>query len=244
MTRAVLLHGWGMSAQIWSELRVQLPRDAQAPDLPGYGTADTLSPYTLDAVVERVACDVRGAGAPIDLIGWSLGGLIAMHWAAVRPHQVRRLVLLGATPRFVAADDWGHGVPPAILRIFNVELQRTPEALMRRFSALQAQGEAEADAEEIAATLYARRGHASAQALRDSLALLGESDIRTSLPRITQPTLILHGQQDAIIGVDAARWTAAQVPHACLQVLDGCGHALPLSHAAACAQWIERFLDE
>lgn len=244
MTRAVLLHGWGMSAQVWSELRARLPQHASAPDLPGYGTADALSPYTLDAVVERVACAVRGADAPIDLIGWSLGGLIAMHWAAVHPQQVRRLVLLGATPRFAAADDWGHGVPPAMLRIFNVELQRTPEALMRRFCALQAQGEAEADAEEIAAMLYTRRGRASAQTLRDSLALLGESDIRAALPRITQPTLVLHGRRDAIIGIDAARWTAAQLPHARLQVLDGCSHALPLSHAAACAQWIERFLDE
>jgi pimeloyl-[acyl-carrier protein] methyl ester esterase len=242
MTRAVLLHGWGMSAQIWSELRAHLHRDVQAPDMPGYGVANALSPYTLDAVVERVACDVRGASAPIDLIGWSLGGLIAMHWAAVHPQQVRRLVLLGATPRFVTADDWAHGVPPAMLRIFNVELRRTPEALMRRFSALQAQGEA--DAEEIAATLYARQGHASAQTLRDSLALLCESDIRAALPRITQPTLVLHGRQDAIIGIEAARWAAAQLPHARLQVLDGCGHALPLSHAAACAQWIERLLDE
>ncbi len=239
MTRAVLLHGWGMSAGVWSELHARLHRDVCTPDLPGYRAANVLAPYTLDAVVDRLA---RDADETVDVVGWSLGALIAMHWAAVRPRQVRRLVLLGATPRFVATDDWAHGVTPAMLRIFNAELKRAPDALMRRFCALQAQGEAEAD--ERAAMLYALRGHASAQTLCDSLALLGGSDLRGELSTFAQPTLILHGQRDAIIPVDAARWMATRMPHPQLRIFDDCGHALPVFRAAACAQWIERFLDE
>ncbi|HEY9380041.1 MAG TPA: alpha/beta fold hydrolase [Burkholderiales bacterium] len=241
MTREVVfLHGWGMRAGVWDVLRSQLAgRNTRALDLPGYGATAAPGAYTLDAVVDRLASE---AAAEIDLVGWSLGGLIALHWAARRPTQIRRLVLLSATPCFVANTGWPHGASAATLRIFMAQLKQSPDALMRRFCVLQAEGEENADA--ILATLYAQRADATAQTLLDSLALLGMSDVRSTLAALTQPTLILHGEGDAVTPVSAARWMSEQLPHAHLQCFGDCGHALPVSHVMACAQSMEIFLDE
>ncbi|HEY9379935.1 MAG TPA: alpha/beta fold hydrolase [Burkholderiales bacterium] len=236
----VCLHGWGMRSGVWDALRSQLAgRSTRAVDLPGYGAAAALEAYTLDAVVDRLASE---AGAEIDLVGWSLGGLIALHWAARRPAQVMRLVLLSATPCFAETLDWPRGVSAATLRIFMAQLKQSSDALMRRFCALQAEGEE--NAVELSATLYAQRAEASSQTLVDSLSLLGTSDVRCALAALTQPTLILHGEGDAVTPVSAARWMSEQLPYAHLQCFSHCGHALPVSHATACAQSMERFLDE
>src|SRR5690606_20829633 len=146
----VLLHGWGMRAAFWRGICAQLADcDVLTPDLPGYGAAPGPSPYALDAVV-----DVLAGAVPeeVDLVGWSLGGTIAMHWAATHPEQVRRLVLIAATPRFVGHAEWAHGVSPAVFRVFGAQLQRDPAALMQRFCVLQAEGEAQPEA--VAARLY------------------------------------------------------------------------------------------
>jgi pimeloyl-[acyl-carrier protein] methyl ester esterase len=210
-----------------------------APHLPGYGDAPMLEAYTLDAAAEALA---KAAETPVDLVGWSLGGLIAMQWAVSRPAQVRRLVLLNATPCFVAQPGWVHGVPSATLRLFHAQLAREPATLMARFQGLQAQGVSDPDA--LAAKLRAHEAAASPAALQASLALLGTHDLRAAFASLVQPTLILHGSLDAVTPVGAAQGMAAQLPHARLQHINDGGHALPVSHAEACAERISSFLHE
>lgn len=239
MSALVLLHGWGMSARVWDDLRGALHVSARASDLPGYGHAPIPARYTLDAAVEQLA---REAGDVVDVVGWSFGATLAMHWASIRPQQVRRLVLLAATPRFAAAEDWPHGVSAQTLQTFEGELQRSPDALMRRFCTLQAQGEH--DARAFAGALGDLRTRAAPSVLAASLALLAASDLRERYRALTQPMLLLHGERDAIVPVAAARWMAAHNAHAQLEVFDAAGHALPVSQAAVCARRIERFLHE
>lgn len=236
----ILLHGWGMAATIWNDMRSALrSASVSTPDLPGYGEALEPNAYTLDEVVGALANAVE---TPVDLVGWSLGGLIAMRWAATRPAQVRRLVLLNATPCFVTRSDWPHGVSPAALRLFHTQLKRAPAVLMARFRELQAQGVSDPDV--LAVKLNAHAAAASPTVLQDSLALLGEHDLRAEFAALSQPTLILHGRADAVTPMGAAQWMAAQLPRARLQLFNDGGHALPVSHASACAEWISSFLHE
>src|SRR5690606_26484079 len=112
----VLLHGWGMRALLWQGVRERLADvDVRTPHLPGYGATVAPAPYCWDSVVGSLACE---APKQVDLVGWSLGGTIAMHWAMTRPAQVRRLILIATTPRFVADGSWSCGVSPATFRIF------------------------------------------------------------------------------------------------------------------------------
>src|SRR5690606_6944488 len=214
-----LLHGWAMSPDVWTAVKENLRgREAYAPALPGYGAAPMCMPYDLDTVVQALS---ESAPAEVDVIGWSLGGLVALQWALEKPLQVRKLVLLGATPRFLAADGWPHGVAPAVWRIFVRELRQNPDALMRRFSALQAEGEE--DSKGLTKRIYANRAQAAPDALQASLNVLAAGDVRERVRAVQQPVLLLHGERDAITPLAAARWLSETLPRAALQVYEGAG---------------------
>src|SRR6185295_19097447 len=91
----VLLHGWAMHSGFWGPLVSRLARHhrVHAVDLPGHGESPALPRFTLDGVVDALDATFE-ADAPLTLVGWSLGGLVAMRWALARPGRIGRLVLV------------------------------------------------------------------------------------------------------------------------------------------------------
>ncbi len=77
-----------------------------APDLRGHGLSELLPPWTLDRHVADVAETLEGVLDPLDVVGYSFGGAVAVALASARPDLVKRLVLLdpsiGLAPEFVA----------------------------------------------------------------------------------------------------------------------------------------------
>jgi pimeloyl-ACP methyl ester carboxylesterase len=92
----VLLPGTGATAQDWDIVatRVSEERPVVAVDLRGHGRSDWPGRYSIQLFADDVtaALDQLGGGS-IDLVGHSLGGLVACKVAAARPDLVRRLVL-------------------------------------------------------------------------------------------------------------------------------------------------------
>jgi pimeloyl-ACP methyl ester carboxylesterase len=92
----VLLSGTGGTAQDWDVVatRVSEERQVVAVDLRGHGASDWPGRYSIELFADDVsaALDELGGG-PVDLVGHSLGGLVACKVAAARPDLVRRLVL-------------------------------------------------------------------------------------------------------------------------------------------------------
>lgn len=209
--------------------------------LPGYGgAAPPVQPLrTLDALAQAVL--QRLPPQPVDLVGWSLGALVALHVAATVPERVRRLVLLGATARFVAQDTWPWAVGADTLQAFRTELARDAEALRGRFALLCAQGETGPQARTLVRRLRQLPG-AAPPVLDDGLAVLAQADVRPLLARVSAPVLLLHGAADALMPLAAAQALAQALPRARLQVLPGAGHALPLTSPQACAQATQAFL--
>jgi len=71
-------------------------------DLPGHGRSrDDASPLELESCVAAIAAQTP----PAPWLGWSLGGLFALHAAVTRPMQANALIMLCSTPRFVRADE-------------------------------------------------------------------------------------------------------------------------------------------
>jgi pimeloyl-ACP methyl ester carboxylesterase len=66
-------------------------------------------------------------------------------------------------------------------------------------------------------------------------------DLRHDLPRITQPTLILHGEADALVSVAEAQQLAKTLPHAQLMLLRGAGHVPTMTRPHEVAGAINRF---
>ena len=71
--------------------------------------------------------------------------------------------------------------------------------------------------------------------------LTGTIDLRADLPRITQPTLILHGSADALVSVDAAQWLARTLPDAHLNVFEGAGHVPTVTRPQEVAHAIDDY---
>jgi pimeloyl-ACP methyl ester carboxylesterase len=68
-------------------------------------------------------------------------------------------------------------------------------------------------------------------------------DLRPDLSRISQPTLILHGEADALVPLEAARWLAQTLPNSRLITLPGAGHVPTITRSQAVAQAIRDFFD-
>ena len=107
---------------------------------PGTAAAPAPARFTLEGVVAALDDTFEPAGPPLTIVGWSLGGLVAMRWALARPDRVRRLVLVATSPRFVARDDWPHAMAPETLDRFGDELRIAWKLTVQRFLALQLQG--------------------------------------------------------------------------------------------------------
>ncbi|WP_114649619.1 alpha/beta fold hydrolase [Pseudothauera hydrothermalis] len=241
----VLLHGWGLSARVWAPLCAELEASDLAicaPDLPGHGAAPAAGSATLADWSDQVATDLP-EGAIV--CGWSLGALIALDLAVRHAVKVSRLVLIGSTPRFVACADWPHGLPTPTVANFCRQFTTAPAEILRRFIALQTLGDTRRQGLIRAldhALTAAAPGTAQAAALADGLAVLADTDLRAAVASVRQPTLLIHGEGDALMPLSAGRWLAATLPAARLEALAGCGHAPFLSQPEACAALLERFI--
>src|SRR5271170_4832175 len=124
----VMLHGWAMHSGLFTPLLPRLTHRYRVHrvDLPGHGRSATVAPYTLDTIIAAVAAALAGslsdADAPLTLLGWSLGGTIALRWARSEPARIARLILTGTTPCFMSRPDWPHAMAAATLRRFGDEV--------------------------------------------------------------------------------------------------------------------------
>ena len=121
-----LVHGWGMNARVFDALSDLLADDfdVHALDLPGHGGRAALAENTLRTWADDLAQQLPDHAT---LLGWSLGGQVAMRAALDQPHHITRLVLLATTPRFVMAKDWDRGMAPADLEDFGAALMADPQ---------------------------------------------------------------------------------------------------------------------
>lgn len=237
-----LLHGWGMHGGIWAGLSERLAARfrVHVVDFPGYGESVAIEPYTLESLAKTVA---QALPQRIHIIGWSLGGQVALQWARLAPQQIERLVLIGTTPCFRQREDWAHGLSDPVMAEFANSLAQDYEATLKRFLSLQARSgdEARATITALRAQLFAR-GRPSLSTLRAGLAILAELDLREAVGEIQQATLLLHGSHDTLTPPAAAQWLSQALPHAQLEIVRGAAHAPFLSHPQATLEAINGFL--
>jgi pimeloyl-[acyl-carrier protein] methyl ester esterase len=240
----VMLHGWGMHGGIWQETAARLAGDVEVHvvDLPGHGMSKPAQAFALDAVVDGL---VARFSQPVDVLGWSLGGIIAQRWAMRMPQQLRRLVLVASTPCFAARADWDCGMPQQTLAQFAAELENNHAATLRRFLALQLRGSE--NERELLALLRERlfsRGEPDMQALRGGLDILRDADLRAGLAQIRQPALLIAGERDKLTPPQASRYMAQAMPDAQAVVIEGAAHAPFLSHPDIFVAQVKSFLHE
>ena len=236
-----LVHGWGMNARVFDGLAELLTADfeVRALDLPGHGGRDALADNTLQTWADDLA---RQLPDNTLVLGWSLGGQVAMRAALDHPHKIGRLVLMASTPKFVATEDWQRGMAAADLGNFGAALLTDPQAPLLRFLSLQTRGMAEQKSMLLQLRQrFLANPPARTDARAGGLAILRDTDLRAELPRLAQPTLILHGALDTLTPPAAAAWLAEILPTAQHVEFSRAAHAPHLSHCGEVAAAIGRF---
>jgi pimeloyl-[acyl-carrier protein] methyl ester esterase len=238
----VLLHGWGSSARVWDDLAARLARRMRVhvPDLPGYGATPLRDSCSLEAIADAVA---SSAPRRCHVVGWSLGGEIALAWALRAPRQVQRLALIAATPCFARRPGWPCATSRAVLLDFGNLLAADRAGTLARFIGVQARGDARA--RRVAGALQRSSVASTAQGVLEAgLSVLLDADLRRDLRRVRQTALVLHGARDRIVPAAAGRRLAAALPEARFRLLRACAHAPFLSQPARVARALREFFDE
>ena len=239
--KLVLLHGWGLGRAVWSPCLPALTETVSPhlADLPGYGNMPEHGKTFQEAA--QVLADNLPPGAT--LCGWSLGSLLALQAAHLAPQRVGRLILVGATPCFAQRDDWPEAQPSALLDDFATAVTANVKATLQRFVAVANQGDAKARSigREIARTVFTAP-LPSTETLLAGLAWLRDVDLRDIVTKITCPVLLLHGENDPLMPLAAARWLATHLPQVTLDVFPGAAHAPFLNDPERFAQRIGAFL--
>jgi pimeloyl-ACP methyl ester carboxylesterase len=192
------------------------------------------APYTLrdmaDDTVELLdALGIKSA----HVVGISMGGMIAQTVAIHYPRRVRTLTsIMSAT---------GHpSLPMAAPEVLSMLLAPVPteraEYIEFNSKVWQAiNGPAFPIDEELSRELSARsfdRGSNPAGSARQLAAIIASGSRRKMLEGVRVPTLVIHGDADTLIPVEGGIDTAETIPGAELTVIEGMGHALPVTPEA------------
>ena len=210
---------------------------AQAEGLAGLATcqvADFTSQDSMAAMAESVLAMMPGRFA---LAGLSMGGYVAFEVLRRAPERITRLALLDTSARPDTAEQ--------------TQRRRDLIALARQGDFKGVTGRllplflhpAHVEDEALAAEVVAMAGRVGRDAfLRQQAAMLSRPDSRPDLVRVSCPTLVLCGRQDALTPPAWHTEIAAGIADSRLVVLENCGHLAPMERpaevTAALADWL------
>lgn len=240
----ILLHGWGLSGAAWTGVVEQLEKSFRLTlvDLPGHGRSSWVDgqDYSIEYVTAQVL-DVMPANAAC--LGWSMGGLIALHAALAQPQRINRLLLLSCNAQFLRSATWAHALDSKILAQFASGLEQDYKATLNRFLAIQALGGE--DAKQTVRVLQQNmqvHGVPSLAALRGGLGLLRDISFVESLAEITIPTLLMFGRLDILVPARVAEDMAARLSQAEVHIFQHASHAPFISHADEFINVVKEFM--
>ena len=236
----VLLHGWGLNAQVWDCIVPLLSAQftLHLVDLPGYGRSQGFGAMTLDEMAERVLAQ---APARAGWRGGSRGGLVASRAALMAPERVTALVTVASSPCFSARDGWP-GIKPSVLSGFQQQLSEDFQKTVERFLALQTMGteNARQDARRLKSAVLSLP-MPSAEALNGGLEILKTADLSAALTALRAPFLRLYGALDGLVPRKIAPLLDTQWPQSRSLIVEKAAHAPFISHPQAFCEALEAF---
>ncbi|NOQ16249.1 MAG: pimeloyl-ACP methyl ester esterase BioH [Methyloprofundus sp.] len=238
----VMLHGWAMHTGIWRSFAETLSKDRQVicMDLPGHGHSDNVSPYGMEAIVDAIHDALPKRHCII--VGWSLGGNIALRLAEKYPQRVRSLVLIGSNPHFLQAKQW-LGVNAEVLKEFANNLQNNPTATLLRFMSLQLQGMANMKVvfKEIKAAMQ-ECAPPEADVLMGGLEILRTVDLRAALHDLVVPVQIILGDLDTLVPVVVGKQCKQLQSRLEIEIISGAGHMPFITHQQQVTRIVSDFI--
>jgi pimeloyl-ACP methyl ester carboxylesterase len=246
-TPLVMVHGLGGSAVNWMAVGPEFAKrhHAVAIDLAGFGRTPLFNRSAAlganAALVHRLIDEV--IGAPVILIGNSMGGHIAILEATEHPKWVSRLILVdpaipGVHVRRPDPTTLGVVAALSLPGLAEIVIDRRarmlgPERLVRQTLAMVAADPSRVDGAMLDAHVQLTRersnlgrqnSRAFTQAVRSLGLRMADPRFWTRMKKVEAPTLVVHGELDRLIPVAAARDLVRRRPDWTLEILKGVGH--------------------
>jgi malonyl-CoA O-methyltransferase len=220
-----------MHSGMWGDFAVQLSQHYRVTliDLPKCETLSQMS----DKIVGELGEE------PFYLLGWSLGGTVALDIATRYSSHVQGVILFAANPCFVQQNDWA-GMSLETFNNFAEQLHENSVATLQRFLALQIQGLPKL-LKEIRAR-FTLQETPKLQELEASLQLLKKHDLREDLANLTCPILAILSDNDGLIPVEIGAKMQALQPNLQLVILENAGHIPFISQPELCLKAVIDFL--
>ena len=233
----MLLHGLGSQAHTWDQFASEASDSFRviAPDLRGHGESGHAEDgYTLD----RFAADVKAIARHLnlhafELVGHSLGALIAMRFTAEHPALVKHLVLVDGGPG-LDVEAAREGSTDSFVRPLGFDTEEEAKVWYRERNSTRSDWWVEERVnysmkQNWAGKWVFRHDPELYWVLEDASIQAQEEQQRNwdALANIVCPVLILWGQESTLLSPETARRIADTAPHATLVEIAAAGHSIP-----------------
>ena len=238
----VLIHGWGMHSGIWEPIidRFSNQYTLHLVDIPGMGKSNVINPYDLDHVTEEIS---KALPPSFDILGWSLGSLIAIKMSLMYPKKIHRMVLVGGTPCFINQTDWSYGVDVRDFNNFANKLFKNYKSTMINFYILQLMHSKNSKLIiKKLKEMEAVENPPEIKSLQLGLDILLNNDLRNDINKIKHQTLLITGDMDRLTPKSASMWLESHLKESQLKLIKGASHIPFLSHSDEFFNCLDQFL--
>ncbi len=234
----VLVHGYPLDGAMWSGAARALSSHFRVlkPDLPGRGENPTPADGTIEGYADFIGSIVAALPEPVGLVGFSMGGYVALALMKRGPANVRALALVDT--RATADDSAGKAArEQAIATVRSGGAAAIVDGMVGKLVAPDSVKNA--SLVERLRRIVLRQTKETIES--DLAAMRDRPDSTDFLPRIGVPTIVLAGDQDALIPPEEARTMAAAIPQARFLSIANAGHLTPMERPGAVASALSEF---
>ncbi|APX78557.1 alpha/beta fold hydrolase [Achromobacter insolitus] len=238
----VLLHGVGLDHTLWDDLAPLLEPDFEVLryDMLGHGHARAIDEsVTVQDFIAQLDTELDRAGwKSANVLGYSMGGLIAGAYAAARPQRVTRLALLSTV--FQRNPDEARAVLARLDAAATQDRQAAAEVSLQRWFTPAFQARCPERVTRIGQRLLHNNRASFLAAYR--IFALGDTILAQAASGIACPALVMTGELDVGSTPRMTRELASALPQAQAQVVPGQRHMLPVEEPAIVAAALQGFL--
>jgi pimeloyl-[acyl-carrier protein] methyl ester esterase len=194
----LLINGWSANADFWKDF---------SKDLSGLFTVQIIDIDQTKSPEQWLELIDHNISSNTLLMGWSLGGNLAIKYAAQSQKEFLGLITLQTNPCFIARDQWANALPLSeFLALYDLVKSGDEKALVRRFTHLLVSGSEQHKGDRKQLKLcYLESTLEESTILLAGLDLLRDLDVRDELVKVSLPCLHILGKEDTLIpsGVEA-----------------------------------------
>ena len=223
----VCLPGFGFSPAIWNALTSELSSPLQLMSLPAIDET-----FTIEMICENI---ISSCPPHSILMGWSLGGMIAIKLASMFPSRFKKLILIASTARMEEDDNWP-GIHSKAIEELLLSAKNNINLYIKNF--LRWCNYPNKNTHHL--DLIHQYFHSGSSGY-PYLSLLFSQDLRDDFSKLSLPVIHFTGKRDAVISPLQAHALNKTLPHT-VEVIEQAGHSLPLTHADMIAKRIQQWI--